>query len=105
MKKGYPTNQNLETNQLKPQETNLLEDSYINHDVLNSDSFSLHFSSNSVSFTPRVSVTNKFHTETANYDSTASASSSQSSTITSNSKSHIQGHIYSLIYRASPKSG
>jgi len=37
-----PTNQNLETNQLEPsqQETHLLEYSYINHDVLNSFSYS-----------------------------------------------------------------
>jgi len=34
IKEGYPTNQNLKTNQLEPQETHPLEDSYINHDVL-----------------------------------------------------------------------
>jgi len=36
MKEGYPTNQNLETNQLEPQEIHPLEDSYINHDILSS---------------------------------------------------------------------
>jgi len=44
MKERYPINQNLEINQLKPsQETHLLKDSYINHDVLSSHTLSLHF--------------------------------------------------------------
>jgi len=43
MKKGYPTNQNLETNQLEPPETqeiHPLKDSYINHDILSSQALS-----------------------------------------------------------------
>jgi len=36
-KEGYPTNQNLGNNQLKPShKKSILEDSYINHDILSS---------------------------------------------------------------------
>jgi len=38
-KKGYPTNQNLENNKLNPPyKKSILEDSYINHDILSSPS-------------------------------------------------------------------
>jgi len=38
-KEGYPTNQNLGNNQLNPShKKSILEDSYINHDILSSPS-------------------------------------------------------------------
>jgi len=37
-KEGYPTNQNLGNNQLNPShKKSILEDSYINHDILSSN--------------------------------------------------------------------
>jgi len=36
IKEGYPTNQNLGNNQFNPFQKSILEDSYINHDILSS---------------------------------------------------------------------
>jgi len=101
MKERYLTNQNLETNLNHPTGNpslrRLLHKLLIRCLEFGLTLFSLSFYSTSPnSYT--ASATDKFYTETANYNSTTSASNSQDSTVIKDSKSYLTYTFYIYIY-------